>query len=148
MRELKAYRKTNHLLFAEMVTALLFFIISFAVIIRIFAAADGMERRGRRREQASLCAQSIAEAYSVSGDAGRALELVFGDSFSECSEIGLDGSMKPSSQPEITLSLSEERRGLPAGEYSRLSISFTDDAGEIYSLECAAYIPEGGAAVG
>lgn len=148
MRKLKAYRKTNHLLFAEMVTALLFFIISFAVIIRIFAAADGMERRERRREQASLCAQTIAEAYSVSGDAGRALELVFGEAFSEYGGIGLDGSMKPSAQPEVTLSLSEERRRLPAGEYSRLFISFTAGGEELYSLECGAYIPQGGAAVG
>lgn len=151
MRKLKAYRKSNHLLFAEMVIALLFFVISFAVIIRIFAAADGMERRERRREQASLCAQSIAEAYSVSGSVGTALELVFGSSAEysgDTAEIGLDGSMKLSAEPEVTLRLSENRRELSAGVYSQLSISFTADGVEIYSLDCGAYIPEGGAAVG
>lgn len=59
--------------------ALLFFVISFAVIIRVFAAADGLERKSRRRVKAALCAQSIAEAYSVSGDTGTALRLVFGE---------------------------------------------------------------------
>lgn len=150
MRELKAYRKTSHLLFAEMVIALLFFIISFAVIIRIFAAADGMERRERRREQASLCAQSIAEAYSVSGNAETALELVLGSSiqYSGDGTIGLDGSLNPSCQPEITLSIAENRRELSAGVYSQLSICFTADGEEFYTLDCGAYIPEGGAAVG
>ena len=103
---LRLNRKSNNLLFAEMTLALLFFVISFAVIIRVFAAADGLERKSRRRVKAALCAQSIAEAYSVSGDTGTALRLVFGEDIPGDS-VSLDSDMRPEQDGEITLTLSE-----------------------------------------
>lgn len=134
-----------------MVIALLFFVVSFAVIIRIFAAADGIERQERRRERAELVAQSVAEAYSVSVDAGKAVELVLGISaeFSGgTAEIWLDDEMKASEQPEVMLTLTETQKHYGAGVYSRLVIDFTTDGEKLYSLECAAYAPQGGEAVG
>ena len=126
--------------------ALLFFVISFAVIIRVFAAADGLERKSRRRVNAALCAQSIAEAYSVSGDTGTALRLVFGEDIPGDS-VSLDSDMRPEQGGEITLTLSEEREDSAAGTYSTLSIRFEYSGEEVYVLECGAYIPQGGAAV-
>lgn len=126
--------------------ALLFFVISFAVIIRVFAAADGLERKSRRRVKAALCAQSIAEAYSVSGDTGTALRLVFGEDIPGDS-VSLDSDMLPEQDGEITLTLSEEREDSAAGTYSTLSIRFEYSGEEVYALECGAYIPQGGAAV-
>lgn len=128
-----------------MTIALLFFVISFAVIIRVFAAADGLERKSQRRENAVLCAQSIAEAYSVSGDTGTALRLVFGGEITgDC--VTLDPGMKPDKDGDITLTLSEERNVSAAGTYSTLSIRFDHAGEELYTLECGAYIPQGGAA--
>lgn len=75
MIRLKVNRRSNVLLYAEMIIALLFFVISFAVIIRVFASADSLERRSRQRQSAALCAQSIAEAYSVGGDVQKAVSL-------------------------------------------------------------------------
>lgn len=152
MISLKVYRKSNNLLFAEMIISLLFFIISFAVIIRVFAAADGLEREERRRETAAIIAQSAAEAYSVSGDASKALELALGADFPEFSgrlEIGLDEDFKPADGGEITLTLTEEERiNSGAGVYSELLICFTQESGELYPLKCGAYIQgTGGAAV-
>lgn len=138
-------RKGNNLLFAEMMIALLFFVISFAVLIRVFAAADGLERKSQRRVKAVLCAQSIAEAYSVSGDTARALRLVFGEDMPE-DDISLDSSLVPAEQGEITLSLKENRSDTGAGVYSQLTICFTYAGEELYSLECGSYVPEGGAA--
>lgn len=143
---LRLNRKSNNLLFAEMTLALLFFVISFAVIIRVFAAADGLERKSRRRVNAALCAQSIAEAYSVSGDTGTALRLVFGENIAGDS-VSLDSDMLPEQDGEITLTLSEEREDSAAGTYSTLSIRFEYSGEAIYALECGAYIPQGGAAV-
>lgn len=139
-------RKSNILLFAEMTIALLFFVISFAVIIRVFAAADGLERRAQRREKAVLCAQSIAEAYSVSGDTGTALQLVFGEDMSQ-GDILLNSELVPEDNGEITLTLSEEKEDTAAGTYSTLSIRFGYSGEELFSLDCGAYIPRGGAAV-
>ena len=78
MIRLKVNRRSNVLLYAEMIIALLFFVISFAVIIRVFASADSLERRSRQRQSAALCAQSIAEAYSVGGDVQKAVSLALG----------------------------------------------------------------------
>lgn len=139
-------RKSNILLFAEMTIALLFFVISFAVIIRVFAAADGLERRAQRREKAVLCAQSIAEAYSVSGDTGTALRLVFGEDIPH-GDILLNSELVPEDNGEITLTLSEEKEDTAAGTYSTLSIRFGYSGEELFSLDCGAYIPRGGAAV-
>lgn len=139
-------RKSNILLFAEMTIALLFFVISFAVMIRVFAAADGLERRAQRREKAVLCAQSIAEAYSVSGDTGTALRLVFGEDISQ-GDILLNSELVPEDNGEITLTLSEEKEDTAAGTYSTLSIRFGYSGEELFSLDCGAYIPRGGAAV-
>lgn len=139
-------RKSNILLFAEMTIALLFFVISFAVMIRVFAAADGLERRAQRREKAVLCAQSIAEAYSVSGDTGTALRLVFGEDMPQ-EDITLNSELVPEDNGEITLTLSEEKEDTAAGTYSTLSIRFGYSGEELFSLDCGAYIPRGGAAV-
>lgn len=139
-------RKSNILLFAEMTIALLFFVISFAVMIRVFAAADGLERRAQRREKAVLCAQSIAEAYSVSGNTGTALRLVFGEDMPQ-GDITLNSELVPEDNGEITLSLSEEKEDTAAGTYSTLSIRFGYSGEELFSLDCGAYIPRGGAAV-
>lgn len=139
-------RKSNILLFAEMTIALLFFVISFAVMIRVFAAADGLERRAQRREKAVLCAQSIAEAYSVSGDTGTAMRLVFGEDMPQ-GDITLNSELVPEDNGEITLSLSEEKEDTAAGTYSTLSIRFGYSGEELFSLDCGAYIPRGGAAV-
>lgn len=139
-------RKSNILLFAEMTIALLFFVISFAVMIRVFAAADGLERRAQRREKAVLCAQSIAEAYSVSGDTGTALRLVFGEDMPQ-GDIQLNSELLPEDNGEITLTLYEEKEDTAAGTYSTLSIRFGYSGEELFSLDCGAYIPRGGAAV-
>lgn len=137
-------RKSNNLLFAEMTIALLFFVISLGVIIRVFASADSLERRSQRRVQAALYAQSIAEAYSVSGDVQNAVKLAMGlelGEFAGETNIELDGE-------EVTLNLSETENDTGAGTYSELVITFSDNSDELlYSLECGAYIPGGGAAV-
>lgn len=147
MSSLKVNKKNNNLLYAEMIISLLFFIISLAVIIRVFAAADSLEREQRRRESASLLAQSVAEAYSVSGNAEQALELALGADIPEFGgslEIGMDSELAPSDGGEITLSLEENRRETGAGVYSELSMSFLHDGDILYSLKCSAYVPGGG----
>ncbi len=143
---LKINRKSNNLLFVEMTIALLFFVISFAVIIRVFASADTLERKAQRRAGAALCAQSIAEAYSVTGNTAETLRLVFGEDIPQ-GTVMLDSGFSPSEQGEISLALSEERSEAGAGIYAQLVIRFVYEGEDIYSLECGAYIPEGGAAV-
>ena len=154
MIRLKVNRRSNVLLYAEMIIALLFFVISVAVIIRVFASADSLERRSRQRQSAALCAQSIAEAYSVSGDVQKAVSLALGvdlRDFSGIAEIGLDSGFYPAESSEVLLRLDEQKQSTDAGAYSELVVEFydnySDDSELIYSLKCGAYVP-GGADVG
>lgn len=148
MFRLKIQRRSQHLLYVEMILALLFFMISLAVILRVFAAADRRSRDSGMREKAGLCAQSIAEAYSVTGDPEKSLKLVFGEDIpiTDGAELRLNSSLSPDSGGALMLTLSERREDTGAGVYSVLNISFADDETELCTLECAAYIPRGGAA--
>ena len=152
MIRLKVNRRSNVLLYAEMIIALLFFVISFAVIIRVFASADSLERRSRQRQSAALCAQSIAEAYSVGGDVQKAVSLALGAGlrdFTGSAEIGLDSGFYPADSSDVILRLDEQKQDTAAGVYSELAVEFFDNSGDdeelIYSLKCGAYVPGGGA---
>lgn len=140
-----------NLLFVEMIISLLFFIISGAVILRVFVAADSAARRGRAEENMALCAQSIAEAYSVSADAEYAIECALG---SDCGFERLDDGkyvvrLDPQCRPtkldaKITLLVSRTEENTAAGELSELIMEFSSEEDVLYTLKCAAYVPEKG----
>lgn len=141
--------KPANLFFVELIIVLLFFSISSAVILRVFAAADSKQRNTVLTERSIICAQSVAEAYSVSGELDKALETVFGEDAAliDGSSLLLDESFRPSENGGIALTLNETKEQGAAGTLSELNITFSDGNTELYSLACAAYIPlNGGAA--
>ncbi len=129
---------------------LLFFSISAAVILKIFVSADRRSRLSSEKENAMLCAQSIAEAYSQSGDVGKALKAVFPES-DDIGESGgnyivpLDEKCRMSTDGGVLLELAEDREKTASGELLRLTLTFKTENEELYSLDCSAYIPAGGA---
>lgn len=132
-----------------MIAALLFFSVSGAVILRVFAAAHVRAGENAARDSAILCAQSIAEAYSVCADAGKACERVFGKAPQQEGEkltLELDGNCRPGGNAAVTLSLTENREPTAAGTLCRLSMTFSAAGGELFSLDCSAYVPEEGGA--
>lgn len=138
-----AVRPAN-LFFIELVLVLLFFSIAAAVILNLFAAADRRQKRNNATEGSIICAQTIAEAYSVSGDISKALELTFGKDELKGGEIKLDRSFTPDENGALTLYISESEEQSNAGALRTLDMSFSDNSGEIYSLTCSAYIPKNG----
>lgn len=143
-------RRPINLFFAELIIALLFFSISGAVILQVFAAADKRSRLSSEKESAMICAQSIAEVYSKSGNAAETFGTVFsGERVNEDGgeySIKLDSYCRPAIDGSIELKAAEKRENTVSGELSRLSVSFTSDKGELFTLDCTAYIPKGGAA--
>lgn len=134
----------GHYFFIELLISLMFFSISGAVILRVFAAAHISSQQTVLRENAVLCAQCIAEAYSVSADLQTACEQVFGQS-PDGMTVQLDDDFRPTKiAPEVTLVLSEEKIEAPAGTLCRLSMNFSYEGNELYALSCAAYSPEKG----
>lgn len=142
-------RRSVNLFFTELIIALLFFSISGAVILQVFAAADKKARLSAEKENAMICAQSIAEVYSESGNAEETLKTVFSQDvqFDESGgtySLKLDDKCRQSVDGKINAEITETRETTLSGELSRLSILFTNDGGELYSLDCSAYIPLGG----
>ena len=139
-------RRPINLFFTEIIIALLFFSISGAVILQVFAKADMKSRQSAELEKVILFAQTFAEAYSQSGDFGKAAELVPGASISEISgeyddpshmELILEGG-------RVHMKAAEEHTSTDAGVLSELNMVFISDEKEVYSMSCAAYIPSGG----
>lgn len=130
-------RRPLNLFFAEMIIALLFFSISGAVILKVFSSADMKSRESARLERVIVFAQSFAEAYSESGSVGESARLVLGEY-----SAGEDG-MVPLEGGSVNMRTSEKRTATGAGELSELTMTFTADGEEIYSLTCSAYIRGG-----
>lgn len=138
----KASLKPTNLFFIELLIVLLFFGFSVAVILKIFASADYKQDYSTLTQKTVLCAESVAEAFSVSGNLSETVSLVFGiesEVYDGVFCINLDDTMKPSSEGKVELLLFEKVDETPAGNLSELSIGFTKNGKEIYSLECYAY---------
>ena len=142
-------RRPINLFFTELIIALLFFSISGAVILRVFASADRRSRANAEKENAMICAQSIAETYSETGNANEAFMTVFSqvpefDEDNGVYTISLDSYCRPAADGKIVMSAGEAREKTDSGEFSELSISFTNSEKELFSLVCSAYRPDGG----
>lgn len=140
-------RRPVNLFFTELIIALLFFSISGAVILKLFAAADRRTRENAQKERAIICAQSIAEAYSELGNAEAALKTVFSESarFDEGQDgisIRLDGNLTPALDGGVVLKAAEQREKTVSGELSTLTVNFSSEKGELYELVCTAYLSE------
>ena len=130
-------RKPMNLFFIEIIIALLFFSISGAVIMKVFAAADAKTRRSGLLEETVITAQSIAELYSCDGDADAAVKKAAGVSdYDDLSSVPLEGG-------RVILSVSESSENYGAGEVRKLTMVFRMDGEEIYSLNCSAYMHGG-----
>ncbi|MBD5129901.1 MAG: hypothetical protein HDT43_08260 [Ruminococcaceae bacterium] len=139
MSALKAFgggkRRPINLFFAEIIIALLFFSISGAVIIKVFASADMKSQQSARLERVMIIAQSIAEAYSESGDFNASARLALGDVSITENVLSVENCI---------LRAEESRSFTGAGELAELTMTFTSGNEEIYSLKCSAYIRNGG----
>lgn len=130
-------RKPINLFLVEIIIALLFFSISGAVIMKVFAVADAKSRRSALLEEVMVVAQSIAESYSCNGDANAAVRDAAGIIvYEDLSAVPLNGGT-------VIMSVLESRVASGAGELCGLSIEFTMEGSEIYSLNCSTYFPGG-----
>lgn len=149
LKTVSVKRRSVNLFFTELIIALLFFCISGAVILQVFAAADKKNRLSAEKENAIICAQSIAEVYSDSGSVENTLKTVFSDEvqFDESDgtySLKLDENCQWAVDGKVDIEITETREQTFSGELSRLSIVFAAAETELFSLDCSAYIPSGG----
>lgn len=146
LRAIKTVRpkKPSNLFLVEMIIAMLFFSVSGAVILNVFAVADGKMRRSEAGDSAMICAQSCAEAYSLKGSAAEMAELVFGDYTTRedgalC--VTLDERCRPSEEGGITLIISEAEEDTAAGALRTAELVFMREDKELRRFSCSAYVP-------
>ncbi len=142
----KAYIKPANLFFIELLIVLVFFGFSSAVILQLFASADNRQRNSDLTEKTLICAQSVAEAFSVSGSLSDTVKLVFGEdnSYTGNAVLTLDDDMKAVDSGAIILELTERNDSNEAGRLSYLDMKFIKNEKEVYTLSCSAYIPVNG----
>ncbi len=141
--EKKKYRRPLRLFLIEMIIALLFFSISGAVIINVFAAANRKVKDSELNNNIAICAQSCAEVYSVYGDCQKMAEVVFGEGQYEGGEfnITLNDKCERDDYGAITLSIIELKDYYGCGTLGTVSLVFSRSGAELYSLRCRSYIP-------
>ncbi len=130
-------KRPVNLFLIEMIIALLFFCVSAAIILKVFAGADRKSQESARLERVVILAQSIAEAYSVYGDPDKAAECVGFDQ--------LNTSI-PDMGGEIVLRATQSQSETDAGEMRTLRLVFSCGDAEIYSLDCSSYFHKNGGA--
>lgn len=130
-------KRPINLFLIEMIIALLFFCVSGAVILKVFAGANSKSHASARLERVIVLAQSIAEAYSVYGDSEKAAECV-----------GLErlNTQFTDKNGEIILRATEVQTETQAGELRTLQMRFFFNEEEIYALDCSSYIHKDGGA--
>ena len=161
LNELKKVRRKIpvNLFFLELIIVLLFFSVSGAVVLRMFASADVLSEKSSLTERAVMNVQSLSEIYAADGNMKAAADKLFGKdrytyepngSISVC----LDEDMIPLILDEIKaqsgrveIDLSERRTRGACGELCELSASvrlLADGGREIYSQVSSVYIPDTG----
>ncbi len=144
----KAEMRPANLFFVELIIVLLFFSLSAAIILQVFAAADRKQKLGELTERSIVTAQTIAECYSVTGDVAETVEMAFGmnaDIKDGAVTIPLNRQLTASAEGDVQLTVSEISRDISeAGVFSRMTIEFVLDDDVLYSLTCSAYTPQNG----
>ncbi len=131
-------RRPINLFFAEIIIVLLFFSISGAVILRVFAAADEKSRKTAQLENVIIYAQSLAELYSGTGDIEKCAEKVWTNAIVRESTPEHVSIYLP--DEKTTFDAYEQSEKTAAGELSTLKMVFSAEGSEIYTLSCKAYI--------
>ncbi len=148
----KAALRPANLFFVELIIVLLFFSFSAAVILQVFAAADERQKISSFTEKSVICAQSIAEVYSVSASLDEAVGVVLGNDIiaddAVSAVVYLDENFTPSLDADICLKLEQTVEDSAAGSLYRLDMTFVLDNEELYSVTCYAYQSLGGASAG
>lgn len=146
----KAEMQPANLFFLELLIVLLFFSLSAAIILQVFTAADRKQKLGETTESAIVCAQSVAECYSVTGDIEETVLRVFGTEVTMedgAVILHLNGDLIPSEDGAIDLVLTQkDTRASEAGVLSYIGIEFTLGEEELFAMECSAYAPDNGGA--
>lgn len=128
--------KVNHLnaLLVEILMAVLFFALSAAVILQVFATAHDMGNRAGLQNEALNRAQNLAEQLYAAQD----MDALLADAqFEPCG----DGCWHRSEEM-FTLLVRTGEEALPAGTLLTATVSVAQEDEILVELPCSRYVPE------
>lgn len=129
------------LFFIEMAVMIVFFGLSAAVVMRVFAASSVMTSESERNERMSFCAQSAAEIFSGCGDIEYTSHILF-SIYDDRIPVDERCAYSPD-DPKMYVSMTETDEKYPAGILKTMKITFTDTNGKcLYEVTSGAYIHE------
>ena len=146
-----------NIFFLELIIVLLFFSVSGAVILKMFATADKLESKSSITESAVMDVQSAAEMYARNGDMRGAVEKLYGsgwyvENVDGSVTVFLDEMRQPLLTPDVrekyctvSLTFSEQRSRGMCGEFCELTavvLLYVDGGEEAYRQVSSAYIPD------
>ena len=129
------------LFFIEMAVMIVFFGLSAAVVMRVFAESSVMASESERSEQMAFCAQSAAEIFSGCGDIEYTSHILF-SAYEDKIPVDENCAYSPD-DPKMYVSMTETDEEYPAGILKTMKITFTDINGKcLYEVTSGAYLPE------
>lgn len=127
------------LFFIEMAVMIVFFGLSAAVVMRVFAASSVMTSESERSERMSFCAQSAAEIFSGCGDIEYTSQILF-SAYDDKIPVDENCTYSPD-DPKMYVSMTETDEEYPAGVLKTMKITFTDVSGKcLYEMTSGAYL--------
>ena len=121
--------------FLEMAAVILFFSLAAAIDLRLFGAGENLSRESQDLNSAVLTAQGLAERISAGEFLPRETALVY------YREDWTESGQPDCFQAEIDPSWEETGAGTLARYIIRIR---TEEGAELFSLDAAKYLPEGG----
>ena len=143
--------------FVELMIVVLFFSISGAVVLRMFASADSLSKANSTAAKCVMTIQSVSEIYAGNGDMKKTIDEYFGPgayytSSDDSCMVTLGEDMKPLYTEDArkrfgraSIWFSETTEQGAHGRYSELSsrlFLLFNGADEVYSQTSSAYLPD------
>ena len=140
LKDIKRPRRIAHvnLFFIELVIVLLFFSISGAVILRMFASADVISEKSSLSERAVMDIQSVSELYAIEGDLTGSVDKIYG--IGRCT-VGENGAVSVCLDEDMVPIMTDDVKKLNG----RVEIFFTQNierglCGEMHELHSKAFL--------
>lgn len=141
--------QTANLFLTELIAVLLFFSISAAILLKVFAAAGEKAEKSVLEEKIILCSQSLSELYSLEADCEKTAEKLFGTFYEKSGEDifvyfsrNLIPVMPNDSAAYVKLKIVSEKTPSKGGMLSELRYDFSENEENIFFGTCTVYVPD------
>lgn len=151
MSKLKGRLQVRHMnsFFQEIVIVILFFSLSCAIIIQVFAKSFLLNQDSDKRNLGLLTVSSFCETFSIVGDLEETIDFVFGSSAvlfieEDKATIPMNDKFEVSEDGAISFEVFTRSTKTPSGEMLYADVSITENGERLFALTTSSYQTNGG----